>query len=190
MLSQIQPHFLYNALTAIGKLCELDPPKAKTAVFNFAHYLRGNMDSLTENQLIHFSKEMDHVRYYLWLEEMRFSHRLGVVYEIEAADFSLPALTIQPIVENAVRYGLMKHHAGGTVTICAEEMENCWRVTVTDDGVGFDPSKPKQDGRSHVGIENVRRRLAAMCSGTLTVTSAPGVGTKATIEIPKGETDK
>jgi len=185
MLSQIQPHFLYNSLTAIGMLCELDPPKAKTAVFTFAHYLRGNMDSLVENRLIPLEKEMEHVRHYLWLEEMRFGNRLKVEYDIQTTGFSLPALTIQPIVENAVRYGLMKRSAGGTVSIRVREEESCWRISVEDDGPGFDPSAHKQDGRSHTGIENVRRRLQAMCGGALSVETAPGAGTAAIIDIPK-----
>jgi len=190
MLSQIQPHFLYNALTAIEILCELDPPKAKTAVFAFAHYLRGNMDSLVENQLIPIGKELDHVQHYLWLEKMRFGERLRIEYDIRATGFSLPALTIQPIAENAVRYGLMKRSAGGTVTIRAREDEECWRVTVIDDGLGFDPTKSKHDERSHTGIENVRRRLAAMCGGTLAIASAPGTGTTAVIIIPKTQQTK
>lgn len=185
MLSQIQPHFLYNTLNAISKLC-YDNPEANRALLTFSTYLRGNMDALAENKLISFEKELEHVQQYLWLEILRFEEKLKVFYEIQTTGFMLPALTLQPLVENAVRYGVSKKRSGGTVIIHTEEMEDNFRITVTDDGIGFDTEKPPKDGRSHTGIPNVRGRLSAMCSGTLTIESTIGKGTIAVIEIPKG----
>lgn len=185
MLSQIQPHFLYNALFSISKLCDIDAAVAKESVLDFGQYLRGNLDSLSVKAPIPLTEELRHVRTYLSLEKKRFDERLAVVYDIRATDFALPALSLQPLVENAVRYGVTKRREGGTVTIRTDETPDSWQVSVLDDGVGFDPGQVSQDGRSHVGIENVRKRLEMMCGGTLEIDTAPGVGTRATIKLPK-----
>lgn len=190
MLSQIQPHFLYNSLASIEYLCEREEPKeAGQAVREFSKYLRGNMNSLTYTRPIPFEKELEHVRLYLSLEKRRFGERLQVHFDIQATGFSLPALTLQPIVENAVKYGVTKREEGGAITIAAYEAENDWVITVTDNGMGFDPLAKKEDGRTHIGIENVRHRLEAMSGGTLEVTSTPGVGAVAVLTIPKGGAD-
>ena len=184
MLSQIQPHFLYNSLVVIEQLCDVDPKMAAGTVVEFSEYLRANLDSLSLNEPIPFQKELHHVENYLSIEKKRFGEKLNIVYDIRFEEFMLPALTLQPIVENAVRYGITRKTGGGTVTIKAEETENGAFVTVIDDGVGFDPWQKKFDGRSHIGIENVRNRLAAMCDGVLEIQSKPGVGTTAIIKIP------
>jgi len=186
MLSQIQPHFLYNTLTVIKHLCRSDPALAEETVVEFSSYLRGNLDSISKKAPIPFAHELMHVETYLALEKKRFGSRLSIAYDIRARDFFVPALSLQPIVENALRHGIMKREQGGTLTIAAEETDGDYRVTVTDDGVGFDPGKPKQDGRSHVGIENTRARLAAMCGESLTIRSEKDAGTTAVISIPKG----
>lgn len=186
MLSQIQPHFLFNALVSIQDLCRQDADRAEAAIHDFAKYLRGNMDSLSQKGTIPFRSELEHVRIYLSLEQMRFEERLCAEFDIQAADFFLPALTLQPIVENAVRYGVMKRVTGGTVAVRTREEAGSFRIIVEDDGIGFDPAEEKKDGRTHTGIDNVRRRLAAMCGGTLEIQSAPGMGTRAVLSIPKG----
>ena len=188
MLSQIQPHFLYNTLTTIRQLCDVDPQKAKAAIRDFSLFLRGNMDSLNSKAPIPFEQELSHVEHYLALEQQRFQERLHVVYEIAARDFSIPPLTMQPIVENAVHHGVLKREEGGTVTVKTEETSDAYLVTVSDDGVGFRPDmRPPDDGRTHIGIENVRGRLSALCGGTLTLHSEAGVGTTALLAIPKRE---
>ena len=185
MLSQIQPHFLFNALTSISVLCEQDPLKAQTALNDFADYLRGNLDSLKRAAPVPFSRELKHVETYLALEQMRFEDELHVVYDIEADGFLVPSLTVQPLVENAVKYGVGKKPGGGTVTIAARELDACYQITVSDDGVGYDPSETQSDGRTHIGIDNVRARLAAMVGGTLTIEGKREQGTVAVIQIPK-----
>ena len=185
MLSQIQPHFLFNALTAIKQLCAIDPVKAEEAIGQFAGFLRGNLDSLSHTGAISFEKELTHIENYLSLEKMRFGKRLNIAYNIDVSDFSLPPLTVQPLVENAVRYGVTKKPSGGTVTLSTRETEDAVILTISDDGVGFDPSVKKEDGRSHIGIDNVRSRLENQCGGRLTVTTEPGSGTTATIILPK-----
>lgn len=186
-ISQIQPHFLYNSLSAIENLCDVDVEKAKAAINDFAHYLRGNLASLGQRKLICFEDELEHVQTYVGLEKLRFGERLKVVYHVETEDFQLPPLTVQPIVENAIRHGITKKKDGGTVTVSVREQADAICILVEDDGVGFDPGKRKQDGREHIGIDNVRARLASLCNGKLEICSSPGVGTTATITMPKQE---
>lgn len=192
MLSQIQPHFLYNALTAIRQLCDIDPRQAKEAIRDFAWFLRANMDSLTNEEPIPFEQELKHTKRYVNLEMQRFRGRFKVNYDIQAAEFTIPPLTLQPIVENAIRHGVMKRAEGGTVTVRAEEDEREFRILVCDDGVGFcakgvgEREMPDRSAEnSHIGTENVRKRLQAMCRGTLELDSKPGEGTTALIRIPR-----
>ena len=105
-------------------------------------------------------------------------------YHIESTEFVLPALSVQPLVENAIKHGLMRLETGGTVKIHSYETPTHFCVAVTDDGVGFDPEAPI-DGKKHVGLRNIRGRLKAMVNGDLVLESTPGAGTKATIIIPK-----
>lgn len=186
MLSQIQPHFLYNVLTAIKQLCDIDPQQAKEAIVEFSVYLRGNLDSLTSSRCIPFEREMDHVRNYLSLEKKRFGAALQIRFDIQAGGFLIPPLTVQPIVENAVRHGVTKREGGGTVAISAREAREDFIITVSDDGVGINPNY-QQDGNAHVGFENVIKRLESMRSGRIDVESEPGIGTTVTITIPKGD---
>ena len=185
MLSQIQPHFLYNALAAIQCMCHGKAPEAEQATVQFAEFLRGNLDSLQADAPIPFAQELRHTQNYLWLEKQRFEDDLRVAYDIQADAFRIPALTLQPIVENAVHYGVMKREGGGTVRVTSRETADAFLVTVEDDGVGFDPFAPKEDGRTHIGISNVRERLRIMSGGSLTITSTPGQGTVARISVPK-----
>lgn len=186
MLSQIQPHFLFNSLLAIRALCRRDPAGAEAALDDFSHYLRGNMDSLSNEGPIPFERELRHVNAYLALEKRRFQDKLQVVTDIGATSFLLPPLTLQPIVENAVRHGVTAREEGGTVTITSAERPGCWEITVADDGVGFAQNAPPNgDAQRHIGIENVRSRLAGQCGGTLEIESRPGGGTRVTITLPK-----
>jgi len=184
MLSQIKPHFLYNSLTAIHELCYEDPETAGEAIDEFSNYLRGNLESLSLRTPILFEKELQHVKTYLSLEKRRFEDRLNVVFDIQTDEFLIPILTLQMIVENAVRHGITKREEGGTVTIRTQETATDVVITVTDDGVGFDINEIKTKGL-HVGIENAKNRLAIMSNGTLKIDSKPGTGTTVVIEIPK-----
>lgn len=184
MQSQIQPHFLYNSLNAISDLC-YDNQEANRALLSFSSYLRTNMDSLTDRGLILFENELKHTECYLYLEKLRFTNRLKVIYDIQATDFLLPTLTLQPIVENAVRHGVSQKLKGGTVTIKTEELSDKYLIKVIDDGVGFNHVKTLDRKTSHVGLINVKNRLAAMCGGSIIIDSGVEEGTAVTIEIPK-----
>ena len=184
MMSQIRPHFIYNTLGSIEQLCELDPPKAGELVHDFAKYLRGNFGELDNPKPILFSKEMEHVHHYINIENVRFPD-MTFTFEMNSKDFCIPALTIQPIVENAIKHGLMKLSKGGEIRVVSYETEENYYVLVEDNGVGFDTSL-LVDEREHVGIRNIRARLVAMVNGTLEIESQIGKGTKVLITIPKG----
>ena len=183
MMSQIRPHFIYNTLGSIEQLCELDPHKAGELVHNFAKYLRGNFGELDNPKPILMSQEMEHVHHYINIENVRFPD-MTFSFEMNSNDFHIPALTIQPIVENAIKHGLMKLSKGGTIKVFSYETGDNYCVTVEDDGVGFD-TNVLLDERKHVGIRNIRGRLKAMVNGTLEIESTIGKGTKVLITIPK-----
>jgi sensor histidine kinase YesM len=117
LLSQIRPHFLYNTLNAICALCYTDPERAGEATRQFSKYLHANMKSLDKDEPAEFSEEMRHVESYIWIEKMRLGSRLQVVYDIQETDFILPLLTVEPLVENAIRHGISKRIGGGRLTI-------------------------------------------------------------------------
>lgn len=184
MLSQIQPHFMHNMLTTIMYMCRTEPEEAEKTVGQFADYLRANMDSLTLKQCIQFETELKHVKTYWSLEEKRFGDKIRAVYDIQENSFMLPSLTIQPIVENAVKHGMRKGKQL-TVTIRTYSDVNNYYVEINDDGRGFDVNAFENDGKSHIGIKNVQQRLKMMCGGELMVNSVPDQGTDAVIKILK-----
>ena len=185
MLSQIQPHFLYNSINAIRELCRIDAEAARDALGDFAVYLRGNMDSLVSRTPIHFSKELNHIENYLKLEKLRFGDDLNIVYDIQEQDFFLPSLTVQPLVENAVKHGICEKENGGTLTLRTRRDAENIVIEVIDDGIGFDTENSvcRDDRRSHIGITNIRNRLEQMCDGSLTIMSSPEKGTTAVIKF-------
>lgn len=190
MLSQIQPHFLYNTLSAISFLCIKDPMKARDVTDNFADYLRTNLDSLRNDHLVSFTQELEHTRVYLTIEQVRFGEDLSIEYDIQYSDFLLPSLSVQPLVENAVRHGICGKEEGGKVTIRSRKSDGKILITVSDDGVGFDTSVTPCDGLLHIGLENVMQRLKTLCDGELIVDSAPGYGTVVTIVLPEKQDEE
>lgn len=186
VLSQIQPHFLYNALTSIYRLCDVKPEAAKEAVSDFSKYLRGNLNSIKKTNLISFAEELNHTKAYLSLEKIRFDDELEIRYDISVSEFFIPPMTIEPLVENAVNHGISDLPDGGCVTISTAEFPDFYEIRVSDNGVGFDPNNLPNDGKLHIGISSVRSRLQIMCSGTLDFISSENSGTTAIIKIPKG----
>ncbi len=186
MMGQIQPHFLYNALNSIYHLCAQDPEKAAVALQGFSQYIKANMESLQSMDLVPFSKELEHVKSYLALEKLRFGKELEIYYDTKALDFSLPALTVQPIVENAVKHGVGKRLGGGTLIITSREYGDRYEVAVSDSGAGYKVTVPlPEEKRSHIGVENVRTRMRDMCGGDMLVESKDEKGTKVRLVVPK-----
>ena len=186
MLSQIKPHFLYNVLNTIYHLYRKEPETAQDAVSSFAEYLRCNMLSIEKSEPIPFAEEYQHIQTYLSLEQIRFRGKLDVIYDVEVTDFKLPPLTVEPLVENAVKHGVTKKRGGGSVTVSTRRTDECVLVTVADTGVGFDPNTYMEDGKPHVGIRNVSDRLRNMVGGSLSITSSEN-GTVAVVTIPTKE---
>lgn len=185
MMSQIQPHFLYNTLSTIQVLCHTDPEKAADITGSFSAYLRLNLDALGQTGLIPFRKELEHTRLYARIEMTRFPN-VRVEYDIRDEDFSLPPLTLQPMVENAIRYGV-RIREEGVVRVSARRTENCHEIVIRDNGVGFDVKKLAEMDGSHIGIRNVRERLESMCGGALMIDSRIGEGTAVTLRLPVRE---
>lgn len=181
MLSQINPHFIYNTLSTIAAMCDVSPKQAKSLTIDFSKYLRKNINSLSSESLIPFEQEMEHIECYLKIEKARFRERLNVIYSVQCKEFDIPPLTIQPIVENAIKHGITKKAEGGTIKITTREEDKQYIVEIIDDGVGFDAD----NAELHVGIENVRGRIATICHGDVSIKSTLGVGTRVSIEIPK-----
>lgn len=183
MALQINPHFIANTMSSIVALCE-DAPEARDLAEKFASYLRDNYVNMSSEQLISFKTELQHVKNYLEVEKVRFPN-LKDEYDISCDNFLLPTLTVQTLVENAVRHGIQKKkNASGRVLIKSYEENKRFIVEIIDDGVGITEEKPA-DGKAHVGIENVKSRLNLLCDGRLEIKSKQGEGTTCKIIIPK-----
>ena len=187
MMSQIQPHFIYNTLTTIQNLCLTDPDKAFDTIAMFGTYLRQNLESLDQPKLINFQKELEHTKVYAQIEMIRFPY-IKVKYDIRDTDFELPALTVQPLVENAIRHGVrIRTEEGGIVTVITYREPRCHVIEIRDNGKGFDVSALENAEGQHIGLRNVRDRLEQMCQGTMDIDSKPGEGTVIVIRLPVKE---
>ena len=186
VVSQIKPHFVYNALNTIYYLIKKDPDLARSTLAEFSEYMRQNGLALSREKPVSFLQEIEHVKRYLSLEQKRFGDKLKVEYDLEAEHFTVPSLSVQPLVENAVKHGLGNKPEGGTVRISSREEKKAYIIEIKDDGVGFDSTDPKlQNPEEHLGIVNVSTRIEVMCNGKLDITSSLGDGTTAVITIPK-----
>ena len=185
MMTQIQPHFLYNTIATIRALCRRDAKKAGEVAEKFGDYLRQNLDALGTVGLIPFRKELEHTQIYAEIEMVRFEN-IRVQYDVRDDLFSLPPLTVQPLVENAIRHGV-RIREEGIVKVSAWRDENAHVIEVWDNGTGFDVKKIEEADNSHIGIRNVRERIEKMCGGSLKVESRMDEGTTVTITIPINE---
>ena len=184
MMQQIRPHFIYNTLTSIYVLCRDDPRQAMQVVDSFTAYLQANFTAIAATKPIIFPDELRHTRAYLAVEAMRYGDKLKVEYDLKHTAFRLPALTLQPIVENAVKHGIGSGRGDEEHIVIRSRYQNgAAFLTVEDDGPGFDPDAGTGD--AHIGIGNVRERLELMCGGTLTVESGPDKGTVISMVIPQ-----
>lgn len=182
MMTQIQPHFLYNTLSTIQALCRIDPEKAFDTTEKFGLYLRQNIDSLSQPNLIPIKKELEHTKLYADIEMIRFQN-INVEYDIKDETFSVPALTVQPIVENAIKHGV-RIRKEGLVKVHTHKTDNFHEIIISDNGKGFDTSHQLKAEEGHIGLYNVEERLAKMCRGTMSIDSRIDEGTTITIRIP------
>ena len=184
LIGQIKPHFIFNVLNSIYYLCESDPVMAAEAVSDFNEYLQTNILETDSVEPIPFKKELHHVQLFEKLQKMRFE-QISITYDINETAFRIPALTVQPLVENAIRHGY-KESEKGTVKIASFKEGENYIVTVTDCGTGFDVSRIKDDTGRHVGLENVRRRLDMIEGASLHIYSDSD-GTEVRICIPASQ---
>jgi two-component system LytT family sensor kinase len=183
--AQINPHFLFNALTSLAELSQEDPRATEAAILHLSHVFRYALDASRHESAI-LEEELSFIESYLAIERLRFED--GLHYEItvsaEARGCRLPPMIIQPIVENAVKHGISRKLGGGTVKIEASIVEEKLWIEIEDDGLGFDPKSLGLPGRQGVGLENVRRRLEKIAGpGSFKITSRPNAGTKVCLEL-------
>lgn len=191
--SQINPHFLFNALSTISYFCSQQPQTAKALINDLASYYRNNLTDA--NTMISIRNELQHINAYIHLEQARFGDRLKVDYDIDIEEaFQVPALILQPIVENAIKHGLYPKVSGGHILIRIEKRKGYYRITVLDDGLGipketlkiiFDTSIPKKS----IGLSNVNQRLITLYGpkNHLRIYSRVDKGTIVVMKIPYKE---
>ena len=187
MRSQIKPHFLFNSLAVIRSLCQEDAGRAVKAIDSFSMFLRRSINVLDREQLISFREELELVNSYLFLEQARFPDAFDVELDLDEEDFMVPALSIQPLVENAIKHGIRGRGAvpgKGRLYIGTEYLDDAYVITIQDNGIGFDLEAVLNDGKQHTGMNNVRLRLQLLVNGRLDVLSMPGKGTTITVTIP------
>lgn len=182
MISQIQPHFLYNTLSTIQALCLSNPQKAFEITERFGAYLRENINSLSQPDLIPVTKELAHTKIYAEIEMTRFEN-ITVEYDTPETGFSLPAFTIQPLVENAIRHGV-RIREKGIVKVSTRKISTGYMIVIEDNGKGFDVSLAQKSDSNHIGLRNVKERIQSMCGGDMNIESKENIGTKITIIIP------
>ncbi|MBR2769818.1 MAG: histidine kinase [Solobacterium sp.] len=181
LMLQMRPHFIYNVMTSIYYLIQQDPQKAQQVVLDFTTYLRKNFTAMGREEPILFTAELKHTRAYLAVEQIRFENRLFVNFETVHTSFHIPPLTLQPVVENAVKHGLDPELEPLHLSVVTRKTDTGSEIIVEDNGPGFD-NTPNDE--PHVALENISRRLASMCQGTLDIDSVKGRGTKVRIFIP------
>jgi LytS/YehU family sensor histidine kinase len=178
---QMRPHFIYNTMTSIYYLCEQDPKMAQQVTLDFTTYLRRNLAAIASDDTIPFLEELEHTRAYLAVEQAQFEDMLLVDYDTPHVDFRVPPLTLQPIVENAVKHGLDPDSAPLHVTIRTRKIGSTSQIVVANNGLGFDPAIADDP---HTTIANIRQRLEMMCNGSLVIASCADGGATVTVTIP------
>jgi len=181
MLLQMRPHFIYNTLTSIYYLCRQDVDRAQQVILDFTSYLRKNFTAVAKEGMIPFAEEMEHTRAYLAVEQVRFEDKLFIEFDTPHTAFHLPPLTLQPVVENAVKHGIDPEMEPLRITVRTRQTDRGSEIVVEDTGPGF---KPADDNEPHTALANIRKRLELTCGGSMSVCSGPEGGTSVTIVIP------
>lgn len=189
--SQMQPHFLYNALGSIQEIILENPKYASKLIGDFTIHLRSCIRAMSNDSPIPFNEELGNIKSYVNIEKMRFGDKLNVEYRIGIRDFSIIPLSIQPLVENAIRHGIYNRgNAGGTVIISTEQNENSIIIKVIDNGMGFDYKALQKDiksgKRDSTGLKNLMFRFEKVMNATVDIKSVLRKGTAVTVIIPKG----
>ncbi|WP_340024914.1 ATP-binding protein [Paenibacillus sp. FSL K6-1096] len=189
--AQIRPHFLFNALNSISTLSEIDISQMKELIDAFSSYLRASFDLMNTGKLVNIHQELFLVRAYLYIEKVRFGERLEIVWQLDFSGVLLiPPLILQPLVENAVRHGLLSQVAGGTLTVRIEDQGDQVLFEVKDNGKGMEQIqidrllKKNKDMSAGIGLWNTNRRLTERYGQGLSIQSRPGYGTTVSFIVP------
>lgn len=189
--AQIKPHFLYNALNTIITFSLEDPQTTHELLLNLSRYLRGSFDFKSKDRLVPLRTELELAEAYLQIERARFGERLRVFLEVdEAADCMLPPLTLQPLVENAVRHGITKLEDGGTVTIIVRAEPGFTTLSVEDNGPGMPEwartiLSAETEGKGGVGLRNIHQRMVRLYGSGVDIGAGSDGGTRVTLRIPQ-----
>ncbi len=188
LISQINPHFLFNTLNTVSSLIRRDPDTARQVVLKLSNILRRRLK--TQDHFVAFKQELDFIDDYLAIEVVRFGpEKLQVRHEIdpEVMDFIMPSMMLQPLVENAIRHGIGPKVEGGTITLRAARHNGRLAIEVADDGLGIPEDKKTEIFESGIGISNVRERLKVLYGQDFVfeISSHPGQGTSIRIEVPE-----
>jgi hypothetical protein len=184
MVLQMRPHFIYNTMTSIYCLCNQDPQLARRVVMEFTTYLRKNFTAIASDAPIPFSSELEHTRAYLAVEQAMYEDSLFVDYDTPHTWFRVPPLTLQPIVENAVKHGKDPYSGPLRISIRTRHTESGNEIIVEDNGRGFSPS---DEGDLGIALQNIRQRLRMMCGGSLSIRPGENGGTVTTVILPDGD---
>ncbi|SFF18524.1 Sensor histidine kinase, LytS/YehU family [Paenibacillus algorifonticola] len=189
--AQIQPHFLFNTLNSLMALSDIDTENMRKLGQAFSSFLRISFDYLNTGELVELSHELELVEAYLYIEKTRFGKRLSINWEVEPGiRLLLPPLSIQPLIENAVKHGLLSRNAGGTVHLSVARREGFTLIEVKDNGKGMDQEKATQlqnaaqSGKGGIGIPNTNRRLQQLYGQGLSIVSSVNEGTTVSFVIP------
>jgi len=190
--SQIKPHFFYNVLNTIISFCYTDSIKAGKLLTEFSNYLRRSFDIQDNSLYTSLEEELELVKSYVAIEKARFGERLAVEYDVDVntMKWKISPLLIQPLVENAVRHGLMQREEGGHIKLVVRKEEDFMIVEVIDDGIGMsyaELSEVLQDthGRGGVGLKNINRRVFKFYGQALTISSNVYQGITVSFKIPR-----
>ena len=184
LVLQMRPHFICNTMMSIYYLCDRDPQKAKQVTLDFTSYLRKNFAAIASEETIPFSSELEHTRAYLAVEQAQFEDALFVSFDTPYTMFRIPPLTLQPIVENAVKHGMKSSNDPIHISVITRQTDKASEIIVEDDGPGF---SPVDDNEPHIALNNIRQRLKLMSGGKLFITPREGGGTSVKVIIPHSD---
>lgn len=177
--NRLKPHFVNNILSSIYYLCDSDPQRAQKVSMSFSSYMMAIIEQLDNHGTAPFSKELDLIKAYISIEDLRLEDKLKSDYDIYISDFEVPPMSLEPLVEIAVKHNIAAKPEGGTVTIATRRLaEEGVQIKISDTGVGFDPANPDFD---QTDLQNVRSKLKNELGAELTIQSAPGSNTEFTI---------
>ena len=182
MVLQMRPHFIYNTMMTIYCLCKQDADKARQVTLDFTTYLQNNFSAIASENPVPFADELKHTQAYLAVEQAQHEDNLFTEFDTPHTLFRVPPLTLQPLVENAVKHGMKSSNNPIHISVVTQKTDDAVEIIVEDDGPGF---APVDDNEPHIALNNIRQRLDMMCNGKLIISDREGGGTSVKVIIPE-----